>query len=134
MSSYDLESALNEFISDAISNSGYWASEEHEHETSEEFEGKVEQYLGSNFTVGEGCRVQRAFEQSVRAIIAAFFDSDSHEDNLTRTLLRSIITSARKLPTDKSFTILASCESALLMALGEHESSLSASPESVSIP
>lgn len=110
MSRYDLEEALRDFITSTLE--GSYADEDHEHDNN--FEDKVYEYLGDRFTVGGGCNVQRAFETSVRAVVADYIENASmHEDGLVRGVLRSILAKAREMPSMAALPILAACCEAL---------------------
>jgi hypothetical protein len=128
MSRYDLEEALRTFIQENVSHD-YCASDDHDHDYSA-FEDKVTEYLGDRFNVGGGCHVQRAFEQSVRAIIVSFLDNDSHDDNLVRQMLQGILNKARSLPGNLALPALMDCS----MALARIIENQSTTPEPVAVP
>lgn len=89
----------------------------HDHGEQEAFEDRVYEYLGDNFTVDGGCNVQRAFETSVRAVVADFVENASmHDDGLVRNVLRTILTKARELPAMTALPILALCSDSLSKA------------------
>lgn len=147
--SRELEAALREFIQDTTS--GEFAAEEHEHDVDHDheyryadtdhtheddsnFEDKVYQYLGSNFSVGHGCRVQTAFEDAVRMVVSDMLGGNdvSEEAARTRHLLREILSLARALPPGRANPLLTYCRDALFSISGtEPELTTQAEPERI---
>lgn len=123
MSRYDLESALTDFIQNAVSTEEF-ASYDHEHDHEcTNFEDGVDNYL-RNFTIGAHCSVQRMFENSVRIVVEHYMSEEWNASEEVRVQMRIALRRVRSLDAEKVLPAIMRFSSELLDLVVDAEKSV----------